>query len=239
VGRVTSLNAQLLFCMGQIDTTGKIAYPIRDALYLNITNRCSNRCTFCLRYSSPFVKGHFLKLDHEPALDEIMQAIENPAPFREVVFCGYGEPTMRLDALKQVAAYLKQKGARVRLDTNGQGSLINRRNILPELEGLVDELSISLNTASPAQYNSMCRPSLGKEAYPAVIEFTKQAGATMGAVTLTAIDMPGIDLEACRKLADELGAGFRIRPFSQPLPEKIAERDCVKKMGIGVAAASS
>ncbi len=239
VGRVTSLNAQLLFCMGQIHTAGRIAYPIRDALYLNITNRCSNRCSFCVRYSSPFVKGHFLKLDHEPTFDEILQAVGDPGRFREVVFCGYGEPAMRLDVLKQVAQYLKQTGSRVRLDTNGQGNLINGRNILPELEGLVDELSISLNTASAAQYNSMCRPSFGREAYPAVIEFTKQAKAAIGPVTLTAIDMPGIDLGACRKLAGELGMGLRIRQFSQPLPEKIAQRDCVKKMGIEVAAGPS
>lgn len=239
IGRITSLNAQLLFCMGEIDTRGRLAYPIGDVLYLNITNQCSNRCSFCIRNISPFVKGHFLKFAQEPTFDEILQAIADPTGFSEVVFCGYGEPTMRLDILKQVARYLKGKGARVRLDTNGQGDLINGKKILPELGGLIDALSISLNTASPTQYNSMCRPSFGKRAYAAILEFIKQARDLIGEVEVTAVEMPAIDLEACRRLAVELGVGLRVRRFSQPLPEKIARRACLKKMGVEILPASS
>ncbi|MEZ4485725.1 MAG: YchF/TatD family DNA exonuclease [Syntrophotaleaceae bacterium] len=111
IARVTSLNAFRLFGIGAPDQRSRIAYPIRDALYLNITNRCSNRCIFCAKFKDFTVKGHALKLEREPTAEEVKEAIGCPRDYREVVFCGYGEPLLRLDLVKEVAAWLHEQGA--------------------------------------------------------------------------------------------------------------------------------
>ena len=149
VGRITSLNTKILFGVGEEIPRGKIVYPIRQSLYLNLTNRCSNRCAFCAKNASYFVKGHDLALEREPSAEELVQAVGDPQKYQEIVFCGFGEPLLRLETVKTVAAALKKKGARVRIDTDGQANLVYGRNILPELKGLVDAVSVSLNAENP------------------------------------------------------------------------------------------
>lgn len=210
--RVTTTNARTFFGIGQIEP-GRIAYPIRNSLYLNLTNRCTNACTFCIRQKTDFIKGHNLRLNREPDFEEVISAIGDPARYQEVVFCGYGEPLLRLELVKEVAGWLKQRSARVRLNTNGQGNLIHGRNIVPELAGLIDEVSVSLNAQDQDTYNKICPSRFGSRAYPGVLDFIKECKRQGMKTSFTVLDMPGVDLAACRELAKSLAVGIRIRHY--------------------------
>ncbi|MBF0493950.1 MAG: YchF/TatD family DNA exonuclease [Candidatus Omnitrophica bacterium] len=214
IARITTHNANKLFALGLNDEMA-LAYPIRDSLYLNITNECSNNCTFCARNASDYVKGHNLKLDHDPSAEELMKAMGDISMYSEVVFCGFGEPTCKLELLKTIAAYVKKQNKKVRLNTNGQGSHINGRNIVDELKGLVDAASISLNAPNAALYNEICRPASGR-AYEGMLEFAKLCIASGIKVELTCLDNIGEDnVAACKAIAEKLGAGFRLRHFNR------------------------
>lgn len=212
VCRVTTVNAKKFFNIGRIDPA-KIAYQIRDSLYLNITNRCTNACVFCIRQKTDFIKGHNLKLDREPDFSEVIASIGDPIRYSEVVFCGYGEPLLRLELVKQVAGWLKERGAMVRINTNGQGSLIAGRNIVPELSGLVDEMSISLNTHDSGAYDRICPSRFGSQAYQAVKDFAAECRRAGIKTTVTVMDMPGVDLGLAQKVARDLGVNIRIRHY--------------------------
>jgi TatD DNase family protein len=211
--RITTLNAKRLFKIGEIPKKGEIVYKIRDSLYLNITNRCTNRCDFCVRFQTAYVKGHNLRLEEEPTLEKIINAIDDPKVYKEVVFCGLGEPLLRLDVVKEVARWVKERGGRVRINTNGHGNLINKRNILPELQGIVDTLSISLDAESKEKYDEICKPMF-KNAFEGVIEFIKESKKFIPHVNITVVDIPEIDIERCKRLADELGVKLKIRRFN-------------------------
>lgn len=214
LARTTTANAWRLFRIGEKPLGGSIAYEVGHNLYLNITNRCPNDCPWCFRNMSPYLRGNDLVLDADPSYEEIIAALPDIAKYGEIVFCGYGEPTMRLDVLKKVAAYLKAQGAKVRLDTNGMGSLANGgRDVAGELAGLVDSVSISLNSADPEEYVRLCRPKFGLKAYEALIQFIRRARETIGDVTVTVVDLPGLDIPAAGRVADGLGVKFRIRPY--------------------------
>lgn len=194
----------------------KIAYQIRHSLYLNITNRCTLACVFCPKFRDWSVQGHFLKLDHEPTVAEILASIGDPRDHDEIVFCGYGEPTLRLEVLKKVAAEMKKSGARVRLNTDGLGSLVHGRNIVPELTSLIDAVSVSLNAPDARTYKKICRSHLGASAYPAVKAFIVAAKPHISAVTATVVGLPRLDVEACRRIITrELRVNFRLRPHNQ------------------------
>jgi TatD DNase family protein len=158
------------------------------------------------------VKGHNLKLDVEPTLEEIIDAMGNISGYNEVVFCGYGEPTLRLDIVKKIASFVKQKNKRVRLVTNGHGDLINARHIAPELKGLIDRVSVSLNAPNAAKYNRLCRPVFGESTYGAILDFIAGCRAQKIEAEVTCLDMMGQeDLKECRRIAEELDASFRLR----------------------------
>jgi len=214
VERITSVSACRLFNLNE-KFPPKIAYPIRDSLYLNVTNRCSNACVFCVRNYTDFVKGHNLRLDHEPTCDEVIKSINHLDKFEEVVFCGYGEPTIRLDLLKDVARYLKNRNVQVRLNTNGQGNLIHKRNIVPELVGLIDVVSVSLNVDDGGKYEELCKPRFGENAFGQVIAFAKECKKLLPTTVLTVLDMPEVDLKKCEKVAKGLGVELRIRHYNK------------------------
>jgi TatD DNase family protein len=214
VARITSFNAMQLFGIGRIPAQGKIAYPIRNSLYLNITNRCTAACTFCVRYHTDFVKGHNLRLGEEPSAEAVIAQIGDPGRYDEIVFCGYGEPLLRLDVVKAVAAEVKRRGGKVRIDTNGHANLIYKRNILPELAGLVDAVSVSLNAQNAEVYEKVSQPRFGPGTYEAVKEFIGEAGKYIPEVTATVVSLPEVDIEACRKIAGERGAAFRVREYN-------------------------
>ena len=214
VARITGFNAMQLFGIGTMPERGQITYPIRNSLYLNITNRCTAACTFCVRYRTDFVKGHNLRLSEEPTAEELIAQIGDPKRYAEIVFCGYGEPLLRLDVVKSVAAEVKRRGGKVRIDTNGHANLIHKRNVLPELSGLVDAASISLNAQNAELYEKIGQPKFGIETYASVKEFIRESVKYIPDVTATVVSLPEVDIDACRKIAEELGAKFRVREYN-------------------------
>ncbi len=210
LSRITTINAKRLFKIGQMPEKGEIAYRIKDNLYLNITNRCTNACSFCIRFHTDYVKGYNLRLTDEPAEDDLKNAIGDPSRYKEVVFCGYGEPLLRLDIVKSVASWIKQNKGKVRINTNGHGNLIHGRNILPEIKDIVDSISISLDAHDEETYNKICRPAF-KNAFGEVLDFIKEAKKFIPEVTVTVVTLEDVDVEKCKKIAEGLGVGFRVR----------------------------
>lgn len=198
-----------------------ITYQVKNAVYVNLTNRCPCNCTFCLRHNGPGVFGSGpLWLEREPTLEETIESLGqwDYERFREVVFCGYGEPTERLDVLLAAAAHLKEQDPtlRVRVNTNGLSDLIHGKPTAPLFVGKVDCLSISLNTDDPAEYLSVCRPKFGAAAYPAMLKFTQEAAALLPSVVMTVVGEPVTSREKqerCRAIAEGLGARLRVRPY--------------------------
>ena len=198
-----------------------IAYQVKNGIYVNLTNRCPCACTFCLRTKGPGVYGSpSLWLDREPTEAEVIAALDAQdwTRFREAVFCGYGEPTERLDVLLAAAAHLKARdpALRVRVNTNGLSDLINGRPTAALFAGCVDCLSISLNTDDPAEYLALCRPKFGADAFPAMLAFAREAASAVPEVVLTVVGEPVTDVAKqarCRALAESLGARLRARPF--------------------------
>jgi len=215
VARITNRNAHDLFGIGLINQQTKIAYRIRDSLYLNITNRCTNSCIFCPKFDDFVVKGHELRLDHEPDFDELKSAIGNPKAYDEIVFCGYGEPLLRLELILELATWLKEQKVRIRINTDGQANLVYDRNILPELAGKIDAVSVSLNASSAEQYQQLCPSKFNRQGYQSVKDFLRLAPDYISEVTATAVSYPGVDIEACRKVAEDLGVKFRVREYNE------------------------
>lgn len=198
------------------DESATIAYAIGDTLYLNITNRCTNRCTFCPKFASYRLKGHDLLLEAEPTFERIMAAVGDLAGNDEVVFCGFGESLLRLELVECVAWELAQAGAtRIRINTDGQANLVHGRNILPELAGLVDCISVSLNAPDAATYVQLCNTPFGEEGFRGVCAFIREAKKWIPEVIASAVALPGVDLDACGALAASLGAPFRPRAYRE------------------------
>lgn len=189
-----------------------IGYTLRGNRYLNITSRCTLRCAFCPKFNGSWTVGdHDLQLRQDPSVDELIEAAGDPAEFDEIVFCGLGEPTLRLYPVLEVAARLRAQGGYIRLNTDGLANLVYGRDVTPDLEGHVHALSVSLNAQDEATYNRHCRPSL-TGSYPALLEFVRNARDYVPEITLTAVDgLPGVDIVACQKIADDLGVDFRRR----------------------------
>ena len=217
IGRITAFNANRLFGIAPETEEVKIVYKIRDSLYVNPTIRCTADCVFCARLIDPVVKGHNLNIleKDEPTAEEAIRLIGDPLQFKEVVFCGYGEPTLRLDFIKTVGAWLKSKGSIVRLNTNGHGNLIYGRNIAPELVGIIDEISISLNTHSASHYEKIMRTVYDFDTFDPMLDFIRKCLAADIKVTITIVDIPGVDVESCSNIARELGAEFKVRTFNE------------------------
>ena len=188
-------------------------------LYVNLTSRCSAACTFCIHNFTWDIFGYDLRLEpgQEPSGAQVIQALEEacsegmPA---EVVFTGLGEPTLRLDVMLEALRYLTKKALCARLDTNGQGALINPgREVVSELKvaGLA-AISVSLNAPDQATYDELCRPTLAGS-YGAVLEFIRQSVSAGIDTTVTVVDLPEVDKEASARLVAGMGARFRVRPL--------------------------
>jgi TatD DNase family protein len=213
---VTTANARSLFRLPEPEGLGGApAYALGRNLYLNPTSRCTNDCTFCVRRRRLGLGGNRLWLDREPGAGELIEAVADPAPYDEVVFCGFGEPLLRAETVAETARWLKARGARVRVNTNGTAHLARGETaagLLEPLRGLVDELSVSLNAADAETYAELCRPVLDG-AFEAVLDFTKTAVGLGFAVTASAVALPGLDLAPVERLAAGLGARFRARTY--------------------------
>ena len=210
-----------------------ITYPLKSGLYVNLTNRCPCACVFCLRQNSPGVFGtDSLWLEREPTVEEMVESIDsrNLADFREVVFCGYGEPTERLDDLLAVARHVKETRPemRIRINTNGLSDLIHGGPTAAKLKGLVDTVSISLNTPDPEEYLRICRPRFGIGSWQAMLDFAKDCTEHVPDVVMTIVGSPVTTPEVqakCKTITDGLGVRLRIRPYettgdSVPSPDQ-------------------
>lgn len=212
VARTTRYTAYRVFGIGAPEAP-TIAYALRDALYINLTIRCNADCVFCDRKGDAIIKGHNLKIEKEPTAEEVIQAIGDPTRYREIVFCGYGEPTIRLDTMKEVARWVKAKGGATRLNTDGHGSIINKRNIVPELIGIIDAVSISLNSPDPHQYGELMRLD-GERFFAAMVEFAKECVRLLPRTVMTVVDLDEVQMERARQFVEkEIGATFQIRPY--------------------------
>ncbi len=215
VGRVTALNAKRIFRIPADEET-RVSYRIRNSLYLNITNRCTNACTFCAKRDDYYVKGHYLKLPAEPSVDKVVSEAGDPTRYDEIVFCGFGEPLLRIEDVKAIAKTLKAGGAVIRVNTDGLANLVHGRNVLPELEGLVDALSVSINAPDAETYARICPNRYGAASFPAILDFLREAVKHIPSVTATAVALPGLDTDAVRRLAESVdGVVFRLRPFAE------------------------
>jgi len=189
-----------------------IAYELHGNCYLNVTWRCTLRCNFCPKFNGEWtVQGYDLRLHNEPDIDEILDAIGDPSRYQEIVFCGLGEPTMRLGVIVEVASVLKQKGCNIRINTDGLANLVYGRDITPQLKGLIDTVSISMNAQNQELYEKHCRPSL-PNTYSAMQDFTSKVKNQVPHVVMTAIEgLSGVDIQACKAIATQLGVQFRTR----------------------------
>jgi len=204
-----------------------IIYIYKNKIYLNLTNRCTSRCIYCIKNKwNWWFRGYNLRLKKEPTEKEVFSAIskffenQKSKKYKEVVFCGYGEPLIRLNLIKKIAKYLKNKNFIIRINTNGHGNLIHKRNICPELTGIIDKISISLNGCSPELYYKLNRPKFGKKTFNQVIKFIKESKKYIQDVTVTSIQYPEINLLKCKHIAKKIGVKFIIRPFLNEYQKK-------------------
>ncbi len=198
-----------------------ILYSIYGNLYVNMTNRCPCACTFCLRNNGDELNGSGnLWLEREPTVEEVKAEFDkfDPDNYQDIVFCGYGEPTERLEDVLSVAEYAKKKFAkRIRINTNGLANLIYGRDVTPLFEGKIDEVSISLNTPDPEEYLRLTRSKFGEGSFEALLTFAKNVKRYVPSVTLTTVEttITREEEEQCRRICEELGVTYRIRAFEK------------------------
>ena len=200
---------------------GDVFYDYGGGLYVNMTNRCPCRCTFCIRdMVDSLGDADSLWLKREPSREELltMLAEQDLAAYDEIVFCGYGEPTERLDCLLAICDFVKSdeklKGRlKTRLNTNGLSDLINQRATAKEFAGRLDAISISLNAPTAEKYNKLCRPKYGAAAFDEILRFTEDVKQYVPDVTMSVVgfSIPQPDIEDCRRIAEKLGVKFRVR----------------------------
>ena len=194
-----------------------ILYEVGSGLYVNLTNRCTNNCEFCIRVQKDGYYGD-LWLENEPTSDDVIKDLGNfdLSKYSELVFCGYGEPTIRLDVILDVAKHVRTiSDITVRINTNGHANLIYGYDVTPRFQGLIDEISVSLNTADATSYQNLCHSEFGKDAYYALIEFASLAKRYVKKVTLSVVEttIPDEDIEKCRKIANNAGVLLKVRKY--------------------------
>jgi cyclic pyranopterin phosphate synthase len=196
----------------------RTVYWLDENLYLNITNKCSSNCDFCIRKFKSGVGGFRLKLAQEPSAAQVIAELKeviHQKKWKELVFCGFGEPTAKLDCLLEVTRWIRQhygKPLPIRVNTNGHGYLLNPdRDVVKEMKAAgVDKVSVSLNAADEETYHEVCKP-IFDNAYGAVLEFIDKAKKELE-VEVTAVTIPEVDLHKVAAVADKLGVAFRLRP---------------------------
>lgn len=196
-----------------------ILYKVHNNLYVNLTNKCPCACTFCLRQTRDHMDDSgVLWLEHEPSYEEVVEEFKkfDMSQYKEIVFCGFGEPTEAFPVLIKVAKHVKENFKNpTRINTNGLGNLINERDITPELEGLIDTISISLNTPNAEEYHKLVRSKFGKQSFDAMLAFAKEAKKYVPNVVLSTVatTITAEEEQQCQKICDDLGVTYRIRPW--------------------------
>ncbi len=196
-----------------------ISYEIGGKLYLNITNKCPCNCTFCIRNNGDGAYGSDpLWLEHQPTADEVIENLKTRDldSYEELIFCGYGEPTCELEILKKAAAYIRSVSSTpIRINTNGLGDLVNKRDIAPEFEGIIDTVSISLNASDADAYDKITRPSFkGVNCFEQMLEFAKRVKEFVPKTVLTVVDVIGEEeIKKSQAIADSVGIELRVRTY--------------------------
>ncbi len=195
-------------------------YLLYGKIYINLTNLCTNDCVFCIRAIKDDVVGANLFLSEEKVdMTELKKQLDeiHPENYKEIVFCGYGEPMLRLEELKETAKYIREKypNLKIRINTNGQANLVYKRNVVPELVGLIDSVSVSFNGENEEVYNAISLPKL-PNAYGAMKEFIKECvkhNIETTATIVTGYKNYNVNLESCKSQIEALGVNFRERPW--------------------------
>ena len=191
-------------------------YEFGDSIYINLTNECSNSCDFCIRNFKEGVGGSELWLEHEPSAEEVERALEkyDLSKYRAAVFCGFGEPTCAFDRMLEVAGWLKARGVHTRVNTNGQANLINGiTDAAARMAPVIDSVSVSLNASTAEKYQESCHSRFGEEGYTAMLDFVRDCVREGIDTTVSVVDLiGGKEVEACGKVAESLGAKYRVRP---------------------------
>lgn len=196
----------------------EILYTYNSNVYLNITNACPCHCKFCIRNTNDSVgESDNLWLSHNPEFEEVRAAIDafDFSDYKEVVFCGYGEPTSSLEVLIKTARYLRSKGIKTRLNTNGLGSLIHKRSIAKELCDNIDFISISLNAPTAEKYEDIVKPVFGIKSFDAMLDFARECRKYTENLMFSVVDVISKeDIAECQKIADEIGIKLRVREYT-------------------------
>lgn len=195
-----------------------ITYVCDDSLYINVTNRCTNSCDFCIRDHGDELYGD-LWLDREPTVKEITDAIdlslaESKDKYKEIVFCGYGEPTVRLYDIFEVCRHIRKVcSLPIRMNTNGQANLIWERDVTPDFKGLFDTVSVSLNSPYADEYQKVCHSIYGEKAHASLLDFAAKLKEYVPNVLFSVVrgSIPDDDIEKAEKLAEAIGVKLRVR----------------------------
>ena len=193
-----------------------ITYVYGDKIYLNLTNKCSNNCEFCIRRNNDGLLDYYLWLDKEPTADEVIADLEKYelAKYDEAVFCGFGEPLYAIDVLIETADWLKAHGVKTRLNTNGQAGLISGPDTALKLKGRIDTVSISLNASDAEKYQKICHCKFNEEGFFEMLRFAVQCKKEGIRTVLSVVDVIGEEeVEKCRKVAKNVGVDFRVRTY--------------------------
>lgn len=196
-----------------------ILYEVYDNLYVNLTNKCPCACTFCLRQTRDEMNhSGSLWLEREPGVEEVKAEFDkfDMQKYKEVVFCGFGEPTERLEDLLEIAAFVKDKFNKpIRINTNGLSDLIWQKDTAPMYKGLVDTVSISLNTPNKERYYELTRSKFGIDSYDAMLNFAGNVSKYVPHVVLSTVATTLTEEEEkqCAQICERLGVTYRIRPW--------------------------
>lgn len=196
-----------------------IIYQIENSLYVNLTNKCPCACTFCVRIDHDTVgENDNLWLPHDPSVEEILEDLKqyDLNQYDQIVFCGYGEPLTKLDTAIEVCKYIREKSnIKIRVNTNGLADLIHQKPTAHLLEGYVDAISISLNAPTKEGYLKVARPRFGIDSFDALLKFAAECKKYIPSVTFSVVDkvISDEEIEACRKLAEEMGISLRVRAY--------------------------
>lgn len=193
-------------------------YTLDGNLYLNLTNKCSNGCDFCVRNERASYYGNYLWLKKgDPTVEKVIAVLKGYGDltrFKEAVFCGFGEPTYKMEEMLALCDFFHEKGLKTRLNTNGQGNLINKRDIVPELKGKIDFVNISLNASCKEKYQKICRSQYGESGFEALVEFAKLCRKNGVDCRFSIVDCIGEDeVSACKLLAESVKVPLYVRKY--------------------------
>jgi len=197
------------------------SYIYANNLYLNITNRCMMACPYCIKqkWAGKF-RGNSLRLDKEPTVEQVIESIGDPTKYGEIIFCGYGDALIRLPEVIEISKWLKSKNVRVRINTAGLANRYYGKNILPQLKGLIDVISISLNGSNPQEHNKLNNPMFKEESFNEILKFAEAAKDCIPTVVVTAVELPGLDVSKVKEVVKPLGVHFRVRPYLDEYEEQ-------------------